>query len=101
MKSLGLIGSLLASQLGVTFFDKQLCELCMNCLSDKVFEIRQAATDIATTTICGGQVGRLVHCILVVFLPVLRMHCMTIFFQNMWFFGICCHQSVLNTRGGS
>ena len=58
---------LLASHLGVTFFDEQLRELCMNCLSDKGFEIRQAATDTATSILCGGEGLKLVHCIQVDF----------------------------------
>lgn len=35
---------LLASQLGVKFFDEQLSELCMGWLGDTVFSIREAAT---------------------------------------------------------
>lgn len=35
---------LLASQLGVQFFDKQLSTLCMSWLGDTVFSIREAAT---------------------------------------------------------
>lgn len=35
---------LLASQLGVKFFDEQLRELCMSWLGDAVFSIRDAAT---------------------------------------------------------
>lgn len=35
---------LLASQLGVKFFDEKLSELCMNWLGDTVFSIREAAT---------------------------------------------------------
>lgn len=35
---------LLASQLGVTFFDEQLSDLCMGWLGDTVFSIREAAT---------------------------------------------------------
>ena len=41
---------------GVTCFDEQLSELCMNCLSDKVFEIQQAATvRLKGWTECFGQ----------------------------------------------
>ena len=35
---------LLASQLGVKFFDEQLSDLCMGWLGDTVFSIREAAT---------------------------------------------------------
>lgn len=35
---------LLASQLGVKFFDEQLSNLCMGWLGDTVFSIREAAT---------------------------------------------------------
>lgn len=35
---------LLASQLGVQFFDEQLSNLCMGWLGDTVFSIREAAT---------------------------------------------------------
>lgn len=35
---------LLASQLGVTFFDEKLSALCMGWLGDTVFSIREAAT---------------------------------------------------------
>lgn len=35
---------LLASQLGVNFFDEQLSDLCMGWLGDTVFSIREAAT---------------------------------------------------------
>lgn len=35
---------LLASQLGVKFFDEQLSQLCMGWLGDPVFSIREAAT---------------------------------------------------------
>lgn len=35
---------LLASQLGMKFFDEQLSELCMSWLGDAVFSIREAAT---------------------------------------------------------
>lgn len=35
---------LLATQLGVEFFDEQLSNLCMSWLSDAVFSIREAAT---------------------------------------------------------
>jgi serine/threonine-protein phosphatase 2A regulatory subunit A len=35
---------LLASQLGVTFFDEKLSNLCMSWLGDPVFSIREAAT---------------------------------------------------------
>ena len=91
MKSSGLTAALLASQHGVTFFDEQFSEMCMNCLSDRVSEIQQAPTDTATKKICASQVGRLVHCILVVFFcKFFGMYCMTMFFQTMWFFGICC-----------
>lgn len=36
---------LLASQLGVEFFDEQLSDLCMGWLGDTVFSIREAATE--------------------------------------------------------
>ena len=35
---------LLASQLGVTFFDEQLNNLCLGWLADTVYSIREAAT---------------------------------------------------------
>lgn len=35
---------LLASQLGVQFFDEKLANLCMSWLGDTVFSIREAAT---------------------------------------------------------
>jgi serine/threonine-protein phosphatase 2A regulatory subunit A len=36
---------LLAEQLGETFFDEQLCELCMSWMGDDVHAVRLAATN--------------------------------------------------------